>query len=567
MKDNDIKKILPDWTLTYLLSEKDGEKIFQAEKESASGVKSSLIRTVFLPCSDENYEKLSEKFGGDENELRKHNARLLQKSKNEFAFLRRMTGKGGWLNLRESYDISNIEGTQSLLAARFDNAQSLEGFIEENGLTQGALLKMAIDVCRGLEKAKKAGRVHGSLSPDCIFVDENCKFRIGKIDSEISETKKITDTSTEALLFTAPWATQFGVNYTSDTYSVGLIMYYYLNNRKLPFEDTLSREDALVKRLSPKDIPKPANDIGRITEIVMKACQTSTKKRYQTPYQMRKDLEEVYVRLEKEIEEEKLRERAKQKQLENDGKGEEKTKDISAVREHQKDEDEIAVEKKESRKRKIISAAVAVIVAVIAVIYAYPKFANKPKDYDLSHYKVSLASSYYKKTDKAQEYEFDYEYDGNEKKPPIVIKGLEDLVEGKDYKTEYSDNIEVGKASVKVIGIGEYSGELTTSFNINPKKPTAIEKFETEKVGKDSVVLKWSESENANRYIIYKFHEVLNDWGEREYEVDSSERSITITGLESGTEYTFKIRGAFVNPENGDETKGEGTEITFRTES
>lgn len=564
MKDNDIKKILPDWTPTYLLSESGNEKIYQAEKEAASVTKYSLVRAVFLPCGDEKLPELEEKLGG-KDKLREYNAELLSKTKREFAFLRSMSGKGGWLNLRESYDISNIEGTQSLLAARFDNAQPLESFIDENGLTQGALLKMGIDICRGLEKAKKAGRVHGTLSPDCIFVDENCKFRIGKLDADVSETKKLTDLSTQALLFTAPWATQFGVNYTSDTYSVGLIMYYYLNDRKLPFEDTLSREDALVKRLSPKDIPKPKHDIGRITEIVMKACQTSTKERYATPYQMRKDLEEVYVRLQKEVEEKKMKERAAQKKLETVTKEEEeKAKDISATRKHEKDEAEKKSEETMAFKGKVMKGFAIFFAVFFALLIGMPKLIDKIDYKNLTRHKVHLASSYYKGTDREEEFKFDYYYDGSEKKPGIVFEGLENLVEGEDYTLKYENNVEVGEATIIIKGKGDYTGKVKKTFNIKQEKPGMVTTFTATEITSDSVVLTWDEAENVNRYVIYRYHEKKSDWGDREFEVDASQLSIKITGLQPDTDYSFKIRGAFV-PVEGDEKKGDGVIVDFRT--
>ncbi|MBQ1994539.1 MAG: endo-1,4-beta-xylanase, partial [Lachnospiraceae bacterium] len=52
-------------------------------------------------------------------------------------------------------------------------------------------------------------------------------------------------------------------------------------------------------------------------------------------------------------------------------------------------------------------------------------------------------------------------------KPELVIKyGKKTLVEGKDYKIEYKDNVEVGKATVKITGINDYAGTKTVSFNI-----------------------------------------------------------------------------------------------------
>ena len=565
MKDIDIKKMLPDWTLTYVLSENEGEKIYLAEKEGASETKYSLVRAVFMPCCEESEETLAD---CDEAALREITCEKLRKTKEEFSLLRSMSGKGGWLSLKESYDLTDTSMTHALAVARMGYAQSLSEFIRENGFTQGAILKLGIDLCRGLEHLKKAGMVHGTLSPECIFVDENCKFRIGKIDPEVAKTKKITDTSPEALEFTAPWAVKYGVNYTSDTYSVGLIMYYLLNARKLPFEDEMPLEEATKKRFGHIEIPRPSNDIERITDIVMKACRCETKDRYQTPYQMRKDLEEAYVRLQKQIEEQQLKEKREAfKKLEKTNAQEaEKRKDISSVRTHEMDENEKMADAENKKKNKVKTAVTLSVLAVVLLLICMPKIVNRINYNDISRHKIQLASSYYKNTDKALEYKFDYGFDGIAKEPPIVIDGLEKLKEGVDYELSYENNVEIGQATIIVRGIGKYKGEKTKNFNINGPQPEKIEEFTASEVTDTSVTLTWSEAENANRYAIYRFHEKSQDWGDREFFLDASQRSITITGLKPSTEYSFRIRGTYVTYE-GDETKGENTEITIKTKS
>lgn len=568
MNDKDISKMLPDWTLTYVLSENSTEKIYQAEKESASGNKYALVRACFIPGIDDKADAPGGE-AADKEKLREKNAAALLKCKKEFAFFRSMSGKAGWLNLKESYDLSNTDGTQSLAVARFGCASSLSGFIDENGLTEGALLKMAIDICKGLEHAKKAGKVHGTLTPDCIFVDDNCKFRIGKIDIDVAETKKLTDTSLSALRFTAPWAVNFGANHAGDTYSLGLIMYYFLNGRKLPFEDELPVEKATEKRLSKAKLPLPSYDAGRITEIVMKACSVPKEERYATPYAMRKDLEEVYFRLHKKLEEKRIKERAEQKRLESEKMSAsevEAAKDISANREHQKDESELKVEKQKKTKRNAALILSAIIAVLAALYFLVPGLIDKLEYKDIGRHSILLASNYYKDTERAEEFAFDFVYDGSEKEPAIVVEGLENLVEGVDYTVTYENNIEVGTATIKVEGIGDYKGSNSRTFNIKPYNPEDITSLEATDITKDSVVLKWTKSEKANRYIIYKYHDKIKDWGDREYIVDGSQDSILITGLKPGTDYSFRVRSAFVS-EDGKEKKGSGVTVDFTTDA
>ena len=63
--------------------------------------------------------------------------------------------------------------------------------------------------------------------------------------------------------------------------------------------------------------------------------------------------------------------------------------------------------------------------------------------------------------------EASYAYSGNEVRPvPTVTLGEKKLTEGTDYLVGYSDNVAVGTAGMRIIGIGNYTGEAAASFAI-----------------------------------------------------------------------------------------------------
>ena len=56
-----------------------------------------------------------------------------------------------------------------------------------------------------------------------------------------------------------------------------------------------------------------------------------------------------------------------------------------------------------------------------------------------------------------------FEYDGEEKRPEVIVEGLE---EGVDYTLTYANNINGGKASVTITGIDKYKGTVVKNFVI-----------------------------------------------------------------------------------------------------
>ena len=71
-------------------------------------------------------------------------------------------------------------------------------------------------------------------------------------------------------------------------------------------------------------------------------------------------------------------------------------------------------------------------------------------------------------------------YTGQAVKPSITVKNNETLlVEGTDYVVEYTNNINIGKATATIIGIGKYNGKKQVNFDI--EKGTADLGLSTDK--------------------------------------------------------------------------------------
>ena len=69
-----------------------------------------------------------------------------------------------------------------------------------------------------------------------------------------------------------------------------------------------------------------------------------------------------------------------------------------------------------------------------------------------------------------------YTYDGTARKPDITVSdGSRTLTAGKDYTVAYSNNVNVGTATVTIKGAGNYTGTLNKSFRISAKSVSDLE--------------------------------------------------------------------------------------------
>ncbi|MBQ8965980.1 MBG domain-containing protein [Ruminococcus sp.] len=66
-----------------------------------------------------------------------------------------------------------------------------------------------------------------------------------------------------------------------------------------------------------------------------------------------------------------------------------------------------------------------------------------------------------------------YTYDGTAKEPAVKDGSLT-LVKGTDYTVTFTNNVNAGTASAKIVGKGNYTGTVTKSFTIKPGAATSI---------------------------------------------------------------------------------------------
>ena len=166
-------------------------------------------------------------------------------------------------------------------------------YTRDHAMKRDDVVRLGIDMCRALELCKRHNIIHRDIKPENIFVSNNGKYKLG--DFGIARTvEKTTGGGSKKGMYTymAPEAYKglpYGV--TVDIYSLGIVLYRYLNNNRAPFLSLppaqISHTDAnmaLERRMSGEAIPAPENADEQLAEIVLKACAYDPKARYAIPF-------------------------------------------------------------------------------------------------------------------------------------------------------------------------------------------------------------------------------------------------------------------------------------------
>lgn len=107
-----------------------------------------------------------------------------------------------------------------------------------------------------------------------------------------------------------------------------------------------------------------------------------------------------------------------------------------------------------------------------------------------------------------------------------------------DLFVEYQNSKQVGKATVKITGRGDYYGDTELYYYIYPKAPGELK---ADKVVDTFAKLSWTVASGADEYEIYTCN--ANNSSRKLFAKIGNTTSYTATGLEKETTYCFVIRG------------------------
>lgn len=134
-------------------------------------------------------------------------------------------------------------------------------------------------------------------------------------------------------------------------------------------------------------------------------------------------------------------------------------------------------------------------------------------------------------------------YNGYAKKPVMTVTyNGKKLVSGTDYYVSYLNNIKPGTATVRVTGMGKYTGTISKTFGIAPATVKASTRFT---YATNAVRINWTKVTGASGYRIYRYNTSTKRWTTIATIYGGNTVTYRNAGLKSGTAYKYKVK-AFV---------------------
>ncbi len=247
---------LRDWKVTSFVGEDNGCEVYKVSRKiDKNTAQNAILRHAFVGKSnytDEHAEYFTE----------------------EADFIESVKELDGVSNYLDVYVQDNQNKETCDLYIFTEELTSLEELMKTKTFAEDEVVDFGIQMSEMLETLETKNIFHGNISPKNIFVTADGRYKIGGFtDFE----GKIDDKS-----YIAPEVfRQENVDYTTDIYSVGIIMYAMCNGGKIPFEnDSCDRDSACKERFSGKAVTAPSEGDEKLKSVIVIACQPNNANRW-----------------------------------------------------------------------------------------------------------------------------------------------------------------------------------------------------------------------------------------------------------------------------------------------
>ena len=296
---------VPGWRIIRTIGKGSFGTVYEIVKEDEFGaVIHSALKVISIPETDAEIKEYRGD-GYDDASITALFKSRVEDVTAEFKLMNKLKGHTNIVSF-EDYSIvqhDNVPGYDVLI--RMELLTSLPDYINrqfpDGEIPDKVAIELGIDICRALELCSKNHIIHRDIKPMNIFVNENRDFKLG--DFGVAKTSDHTTkaTKTGAYGYMAPEVyLSKPYNASVDIYSLGLAMYWMLNERRGPFmplppavPKPSQNAEAMDRRMSGEPLPAPKYGSEELKRIVLKACAFDPKDRYANPTEMKEELERV----------------------------------------------------------------------------------------------------------------------------------------------------------------------------------------------------------------------------------------------------------------------------------
>ena len=289
----------PGWTVVKYLGEGGYGRVYEIERELSGIKEQAALKVVSRPADDAEIEACYEN-GYDQASMKASYQEELQRYVKEYQLMKELQGQTNIVSCDDFAVVPRKDGIGGQIFIRMELLTPLKKATMQSMLSESEVIRLGKDICKALMLCEARHIIHRDIKPENILVSKFGDYKLGDfgVARVQDHTTKATKMGTHG--YAAP-EVEHGHKYgkEADIYSLGITLYWLLNNRRMPFLNAdesvkaMKNQEALRRRYEGEKLPAPKNGSAKLKQVVLKACAYRPEDRYRSAQELYDALSEL----------------------------------------------------------------------------------------------------------------------------------------------------------------------------------------------------------------------------------------------------------------------------------
>lgn len=291
---NDMHKVIwPGWEIVRRIGSGSFGTVYEIQRDVYGDIEKAALKVIQLPRSEDEVDYLR-CTGLDDASITMNFHQQVGDIAKEYKLMAQMRANPNVVRCDDFRDIQHDDGLGWDIYIKMELLSPLMKNLDKVS-TEEQIIQLGKDICNALISCQEKNIIHRDIKPQNVFISDTGVFKLG--DFGIARTIEHATQATGGIgtySYMAP-EVERNLRYdcTVDIYSVGLMMYWLLNERRgafMPLPPAVpgygDEEKARQRRFSGEAIPAPKHGSEALKAIVLKACAFTPADRYQSAQEM-----------------------------------------------------------------------------------------------------------------------------------------------------------------------------------------------------------------------------------------------------------------------------------------
>ncbi len=297
----DINDVItyPGWKTVRQIGSGSYGAVYEIERDVFGRKERAALKVISIPQNDSELEELIYD-GYDEESISKLFQSVLLSIVQEYQVMADMKGHTNIVCCDDIRCVEKEHGPGWNVFIKMEYLTPLTRLLGQNASDE-QVIRLGKDICKALILCEDRNIVHRDIKPQNLFVSQDGDYKLGDFGSAKIMEKTSSGTKAGTYNYMAPEVyNNEPYGSSADLYSLGLVMYWMLNERRLPFfplppdiPTPKEMDRALCLRVKGKKLPPPKNGSKALKRIVLKACCSRPEDRYASAAEMLDALDQL----------------------------------------------------------------------------------------------------------------------------------------------------------------------------------------------------------------------------------------------------------------------------------